>query len=37
MELGKRNEKADEKIDMRMPVEACIQSERNLRTFIDAE
>jgi len=34
---GEKNEKVDEKIDVRMPVEACIQFERNLRTFIDTE
>jgi len=38
VELGDGgNEKADEKIDMRMPVEAYIQFERNLRTSIDTE
>ena len=33
----RKNEKAEEKIDMRMAVEACIQCETNLRIFINAE
>jgi len=33
----RKYEKADEQIDTRMAVEACILFERNLRTFISTE
>jgi hypothetical protein len=33
----RKNEKADEKIDMRMAVEACTLCEGNLRTIINTE